>query len=392
MSAPALKRRLGFGLLTLYGVGVMVGAGIYVLIGAVAGEAGGWAPLAFIIAGVIAAPTALSYAELSARIPQSAGEAAYILKAGGPPVAAAGLGLIVALIGTISSAAVLNGGVGYLQGLVDLPGPVLVALLGGALGAVAIWGVVESLAFAAILTLIEVIGLVIVVGAGASVEVPAVSVSPEALAPALGAGALLAFFAFIGFEDMVNMAEETKDPGRTMPRAIVAALAITTLLYVAVVWAALRAAPADTLAASPRPLAEAYEAATGGSAGFLSLIAVSAALNGVLAQIVMAARVLYGLGRFSPTFGVFHRAHPRFGTPVLATALAAGLAIALALAAPVGTLAEATSTLLLIVFIVINGALIALRRRGGDSPFRAPGFAPWLGVALSSAALIGSFL
>lgn len=388
-----LRRRLGLGLLTLYGVGVMVGAGIYVLIGAVAGETGSYAPLAFVIAGLIAAPTAVSYAELSVRIPQSAGEAAYLLRATGSGLAAALAGLAVATIGVVSAAAVLQGGVGYLRSLIDLPADLLVVGVGATLGAVAIWGVVESLAFAAILTVAEVIGLLIVVAVGGWAEPVAFAPAPGGLGAALAAGALLAFFAFVGFEDMVNMAEEVKAPERTMPRAILLALAVTTLLYVAVAWAAVRAAPAELLAGSERPLAEAFESATGRDAGFLAMIAVVAALNGVLAQIVMSARVLYGLGRFSGPFTVFHKAHPRFGTPVLATLLAAAVAIGLALAAPIDLLAEWTSSILLVVFIFINGALLVIRRREGPAEgFRAPLIAPIAGVVLSALALTWSAL
>ena len=217
-----LKRSLGFGLLTIYGVGVMVGAGIYVLVGQVAGETGPWAPLAFIVAGLIAAPTAVSYAELSARIPESAGEAAYLRAATNSGGLAALVGIAVAAVGMVSAAAVLQGGIGYLRALVDLPELGLIVAIGTLLGFAAILGVVESLALAAILTVIEVVGLLIVVGAGLTgpeVELPETGISLSGIA----AAALLAFFAFLGFEDMVNMAEETRDPGRTMPRAIHAA-------------------------------------------------------------------------------------------------------------------------------------------------------------------------
>ncbi|MEM7422105.1 MAG: APC family permease [Pseudomonadota bacterium] len=381
----ALRRRIGFGLLTFYGVGVMIGAGIYVLVGHVAAEAGGWSPLAFLLAGLVAAPTAVSYAELSVRIPQSAGEAAYLRAATGSDLVAAGIGLAVAAVGVVSAAAVLQGGVGYLRALVDLPAALLIVAIAIALGAAAIGGVLESLMLAAALTATEVIGLLMVVGAGATTEA---IISPGPMVPisALSAGALLAFFAFIGFEDMVNMAEETRDPSKTMPRAITSALAITTAIYIAVAWAAVRAVPPAALAASEQPLALVWERATESKAGFLAAIAVAAALNGVLAQIVMASRVLYGLGRFSTVFAVFHNAHARFGTPVLATLLCTLFVIVLALTLPIAALAHATSTVLLIVFCCVNGALIILRRRTPTQGFYAPGWVPWLGLAVSLAA------
>ena len=389
-----LKRRLGVGLLTLYGVGVMVGAGIYVLVGEVAGTTGTWAPLAFLVAGLLALPTAISYAELSTRIPESAGEAAYIRASTGSAQLAAVVGLAVATVGVVSAAAVLQGGVGYLRAIVALPEAALVVAIGLALGFAAVIGVLESMALAAVLTMIEVVGLIIVVvvGFGAPSEVT-IDATPEI--SGIAAGAFLAFFAFIGFEDMVNMAEETHEPHRTMPRAILAAVAITTLLYLLVAWAAVRIVPSDALAGSRRPLALVFETATGKSAAFLALIAVAAALNGVLAQIVMSSRVLFGLGRFTALFNVFFRAHPRFGTPVAATVLATVLVILLALTAPLVALAETTSMVLLLIFVAINGALIVLKRVGAERSakgFSAPVWVPWAGALLSAAALIAGIL
>ncbi|MBK0399669.1 amino acid permease [Limibaculum sp. M0105] len=390
-TGPGLKRRLGFWLLTLYGVGVMVGAGIYVLVGAVAGEAGTWAPIAFLLAAVIALPTALAYAELSGRIPEAAGEAAYIRSATGRVWAAAAIGLAIEATGVVSAAAVLQGGVGYLRALVPLNETLLVVSIATALGFAAVLGVLESLLLAAVLTLTEVAGLGIVAGAG--MTGPAV-VQPAEVATfspiGIGAAGILAFFAFLGFEDMVNMVEETRDPSRVMPRAILSALVITTLLYALVSWAAVRTVPVADLAASRQPLVMVFERATGQGAGFLAVIAVAAALNGVLAQIVMSARVLYGLGRFVPALGVFHHAHPRFRTPVLGTVVVTLATIWLALTAPLVTLAEVSALLLLSVFCAINLALLQLRRMGTvpEGAFSAPGWVPATGAALSGLALI----
>ncbi|MEM7742548.1 MAG: APC family permease [Pseudomonadota bacterium] len=382
---PTLKRRLGFGLLTLYGVGVMIGAGIYVLVGQVAGQTGEWAPATFLLAGLIAAPTALVYADLSSRIPESAGEAAYVRAASGSDAIAALVGLAVAAVGVISAGAVLQGGAGYLVSVVPIPRELAIIAAGLLLTGAAILGVIESLAFAAVLTVIELIGLLLVIAVGLGGEGLAANPVEGVGLSAIAAASILAFFAFIGFEDMVNMVEETKDPARTMPRAIIAALLLTTLIYVLVAWAASRTVPAAELGASDKPLALVFETATGQGAAFLSLIAVAAALNGVLAQIVMSARVLFGLGRFAPAFRVFHRAHPRFGTPVLGTLIPAALTILLALTAPLATLAEITSLVLLAVFVAINAALIVLRRRDPSHGW-VPTWVPWFGGLLSLAA------
>ncbi len=391
--AEALKRRIGLGLLTAYGVGVMVGAGIYVLIGAVASEAGIYAPWAFLLAGVIAAPTALSYAEFSTRIPEAAGEAAFVEKGFGVPALGLIVGLAIVAAGTVSASAVLSGGVGYLTALIPVPEIAGVIALGVLLAGVAAVGVLESLALAAIFTVIEIIGLILVVWAGFSAE-PAHIAAPSQtfVFGGVAAAAVLAFFAFIGFEDIVNMAEEVEKPERNMPRAILYSLVITTSIYALVSWAAVRAVPLYDLSQSRQPLALVWQTGRGGEAQFLSAIAVFAALNGVLAQIVMASRVLFGLGRKHPTLSVFNVAHAKLGTPVTATVLIGLLVIIGASILPLATLAEATSTILLAVFVVVNLSLIALKRRSPEAPFQVPLAVPVFGFVASTGALIANLV
>ncbi|WP_417726143.1 APC family permease [Roseovarius sp.] len=386
--AEILKRRIGLGLLTAYGVGVIVGAGIYVLVGAVAAQAGIWAPISFVLAGIVAAPTALSYAEFSTRLPEAAGEAAFVAKGLQAPWLGTLVGLAIVLAGAVSAAAVLRGGVGYLGAVTGLPMGPSVVVIGVALAAVAVIGVLESLALAALFTVVEILGLGMVVFAGfnavpvADFEMPA-----EIVWSGVTAGAVLAFFAFIGFEDIVNMAEEVRTPERTLPQAIVLSLVIASLLYGLVSWAAVRAVPLDQLSVSEQPLALVWQVGQGGSATFLSLIAAVAALNGVLAQIVMASRVLFGLGRRSVWLSGFHHAHPRFGTPVRATMLIGVAVVGGALALPVADLAGVTSMLLLSVFVLVNGALIMMKRRVPEAAFRVPMAVPVFGLVAALAAL-----
>ncbi|KUJ76836.1 amino acid permease [Ruegeria marisrubri] len=390
MGAP-LKRRIGLGLLTAYGVGVMVGAGIYVLVGAIAGDAGVWAPVSFLLAGLIAAPTALSYCEFSTRLPEAAGEAAFVGTGLNSQAMAILVGLAIVAVGTVSAGAVLRGGVGYLIHAMEVPASAATLVLGVTLTAIAVFGVLESLAVAAVFTVIELTGLALVAWAGL---MAAPSPSPDWTIGApphwmgIGFGAVLAFFAFIGFEDIVNMAEEVKHPERTLPRAILLSLAITSVIYALVCWAAVRAVPVSALSASGSPLALVWQTARGGSGEFLSAIAVFAALNGVLAQIVMASRVLFGLGKRSPTLAIFHRAHPRFGTPALATVLIGTAVIAAALFVPVATLAETTSAIILGVFVLVNLALILQKRKEPPARFMVPMAVPVVGLALSSIALL----
>ncbi|MGR3714785.1 MAG: APC family permease [Shimia sp.] len=393
-----LRRTVGLGLLTAYGVGVMVGAGIYVLVGAVAGEAGFWAPFAFLLAGLVAAPTALSYGELSARVPEAAGEAAFVHRAFGVQFLTILVGAAIVATGVISAAAVLRGGAGYFLTLMSASNVAVIVIMAIFLTAVALYGVIESLALAAVFTVVELAGLGLVVWAGS--QAPAVPEWSDARAfaiadvpwGALSAGAVLAFFAFIGFEDIVNMAEEVKDPERNIPWAILIALGLTTLIYVVVTWVTVRVVPLEDLAVSERPLVLVLQAKGGsGSPELLSAIAVFAALNGVLAQIVMASRVLFGLGRRTKALAVFHHVHPVRGTPTVATLTVGAVVIVAALSANVASLAEITSVILLAAFVVMNTALIVLKRRSPEAPFRVPMLVPVVGLVLSLGAL-GLFL
>lgn len=396
MSEP-LKRRIGLGLLTAYGVGVMVGAGIYVLVGAVVGEAGVLAPLSFLLAGAIAAPTALSYGEFSSRLPEAAGEAAYVGQGFSSQYLAVFVGLAVVLAGTVSAGAVLRGGAGYFSAASGLHPEFAILAMGLGLMLVAVVGVLESFALVAVFTLIELAGLGLVIWAGFSAEpssdwVNALPLVDAVSTPSVGAGialgAVLAFFAFIGFEDIVNMAEEVRNPTRILPRAIIISLTITSVIYAFVCWAAVRAVPLDALAQSQSPLALVWQETRGGNARFLSAIAVFAALNGVLAQIVMASRVLYGLGAKSQGLAVFRHAHPRFGTPVRATVLIGTAVLVAAYMIPVSQLAEMTSTTLLAVFVLVNLALILQKRRQPEAPFRVPLAVPVVGLVLSVIAFL----
>lgn len=386
-----LNRRLGLGLLTAYGVGVMVGAGIYVLVGVVVAGAGVWAPLAFVLAGLVALPSALSYGELAARMPEAAGEVAFVERGFDSRLLAQIAGGAIVLAGVISGAAVLRGGVGYLASLIPVAEPALIVALGLALTAIAAVGVLESLSVAALFTAIEVAGLLAVTYAGFTATPVADWTQPAApYWPGILGAVSLCFFAFIGFEDIENMAEEVRDPTRTLPRAILLSLAITAGLYALVALATVRAVPHAVVGATERPLALVWEAGFGGGAQVLSAIAVAAAVNGVLAQIVMAARVLFGLGKRTAWLAPFARVHPGRGTPLRATALIGAGVVGAALTLPVATLAETTSAVILTVFLLVNVALIRIKRRTPEAPFRVAGWVPWAGLIATLIALAAS--
>ncbi|MEQ8587181.1 MAG: amino acid permease [Thalassobaculaceae bacterium] len=385
-----LARRLGPGLLTLYGVGTTIGAGIYVLIGEVALRAGAWTPLSFLLAAVLAGLTALSFTELSARMPKSAGEALFVREAFGSDRLSLLVGLMVATAGVISAASVVVGGVGYLRTLIDVPAAPAIVALCLVLGGLAMWGIAESTLAAAVLTVVEIGGLGLVIFTGTTTEgqggLPLADILvPEAPFPVAGvfAGAVLAFYAFIGFEDIVNVAEEVVDPARTMPRAIVATLVIAGSLYLVVSVVALMALPMVELAGAEAPLALVY-AAGGGDPRIMGAIAVLATVNGVLVQMVMASRVLFGLSRQGslPAYlgaDLFRKVNPVTHTPVAATAVVVGVILLLALLFPIATLAGTTSMVTLAVFALCNLSLWRLKHRG-PPPSAAPNLPVWLPV------------
>jgi len=296
-SPPAgLRRRLGVVGLTLYGLGVTIGAGIYVLVGQVAGLAGSAAPLAFLLAAAVAGLTAMSFAKLSARLPRSAAEAVYVREGLRSDRLALLVGLTVAATGTIAAAAVLVGVSGYLATLVPLPHGAIALVLVLVLAALACWGIAESIAAIAVVTVLEIGGLLVILLVAAPIGL---SDAPWPGGPDVAAGlpafvgaATVAFFAFIGFENMANVAEEVRRPEHTMPLAIGLTLVLSTMLYGSLACAALAVAGPLELAASAALLALVFERASGLSAAPFVLVAIVATVNGVLVLMIVASRVL----------------------------------------------------------------------------------------------------
>jgi APA family basic amino acid/polyamine antiporter len=272
----------------------------------------------------------------------------------------------------------------------DWPEPVRIGLVVLAMGAVAAWGIKESVVFAGVMTVIEVGGLILLIAAGAwsapdlVVRLPEATpplASPIALAGIAGA-TLLAVFAFIGFEGLVNIAEEVRDPERILPRAIFLTLLLTTVLYVLVVLVALLAVPAGELAASKAPLALVYERLTGASPRTMSLIAIIATLNGIIVQIIMSSRVLYGLASQGSLPAWLKEVSPVTRTPLAATLLTVAAVLALALLLPLDQLADITSRITLMLFALINLALARIKAREAATPsgtYLAPRWMPWAG-------------
>lgn len=386
---PALKRTLGLGLLTLYGLGTTIGAGIYVLIGAVAARSGSLAPWAFLLAAALAGLSAFAFAELSRRHPRSAGEAHYVLVAFGSRGFSLAVGLTVVAVAIVSAATIARGAAGYLGLFLPFPAWLLVAVATALLGLLAAWGIGASARVAGICTLVEVGGLLLVIGAGI-VLLPA---GPPDLSPLVEdfsldlvlAGTLVAFFAFVGFEHMVNVAEEVHAPARVLPLAILLTLAVTTLLYLLLAALAVLALPLDRLAASEAPLALIWQSA-GGGAWLLGAIGVFATLNGLLTMLILGSRVLYGLSRQGSLPAGLGRVHAGRRTPLLATLLVTLAALAAAVSLPIGELAEISSLATLLVFSAVNAALLRIYLREGGHRLRLAlpvcGLTATLGVLL----------
>lgn len=387
---PRLRRVISAPLLVLYGLGTMLGAGIYVLIGEVAGAAGVYAPAAFLLAALIAGLTGLSFADLASRFPKSAGEAVYIAEGFDHDRLSLAAGLLIVASGVVSSGVMMRGFAGYAEAFLTLPDWLVFIAFAVAMGGLAAWGIAQSLAAIAVITVIEAAALLLVIALGVAappVETAApVAGSREAAFGGVIAGAVLAFYAFIGFEDMVNVAEEVKNPRRAMPMAIIIALCATLAVYVGVAWAAVRTTPVALLAGSEAPMTLIMSRLLAAPAGWMSVIAMIAVVNGALIQIVMAARVLYGLSRREMIPVWFGRVSPRTRTPVNATVFVAALVLVSALLLPLATLAQATSFFLLTVFALVNIALIRIKRRGANAyGFNTPRIIPYLGAASAAA-------
>ena len=363
-----LKRIISLPMLIFYGLGNILGAGIYVLIGEIAGVSGLYMPLSFLLACVVIFFTALSYAELSSRYPVSAGEAVYLYEGFGSSKLSILVGLAIAMSGMLSSATIIHGFYGYLSTFLDISEFFVSSLLVISLALVAIWGIGESVKVASLFTLLEVFGLMLVIYVGASfvsVDVQTVEkmIPPMDLAVlnSVILGAFLAFYAFIGFEDMVNVAQEVKEPSKTMPKAIVIVLFIATFLYISIALVSISVVSIDELSSTSAPLAMVFEKATGERAVVLSIIGMFAVINGALIQIIMVSRILYGMSTkgWMPKF--LAKVNTKTATPVNATIATAVMILALTLFLPLLTLAQSTSFLIFIIFTLVNFALIKIK-------------------------------
>ena len=387
---PQLRRVLTFWPLLLYGLGVIVGAGIYVAIGTVIARAGDAAPVAFLVAGITAAMTGLCYAELASRFPEAAGSVVYVKHGFGSTVLSSLTGLGVAIAVAISAASIARGAIDYLAELLAWPHWCLLLLLIVTCTAIAAYGVKQSVWLAAALGTMEIGGLIaaMVVGLLVAPELHVRSMLPADIAAWRGtvAGAFIAFFAFIGFETLANLAEETKDPDRTVPLGILGAIAASIMLYVAV------AAAAVLSHSTPdRPLLDMFSSVGIRLFAAIGFLAVG---NGALVQIVMLSRLFYGMACNDQLPALFGRVNPRTGTPLPATMLAGCIVTIAAIVVSFEQLLVLSNLLTLAIFVLVDLALWRLKLIGGlVSPgFSAPAWVPPVAAVLAAGLMLTELL
>jgi len=367
---------------TLYGVGIILGAGIYALIGEAAGIAGNALWLSFIFSGVIAAFTALSYAELSSMFPKASAEFLYVRKAFNREWLAFFIAWITIVTGFISVAAVALGFAGYFSAYLSIVPMVFVALgIIALLSFINFLGIKTSVRLNVILTIVEAAGLVIIILIGlpflGSVDyfaTPSGAVSLSNFSPIAVTTALI-FFAFIGFESLANITEETRQAAKTIPKAVLLSLAISTIIYILVALSVVSIVPWQELAESTAPLALVAERALSSQAGMaLAVMALFSTANTVLIILIGVSRRFYGISKEQCLPNFLQKIHPKTHTPYYAIIATMLLAMFLAGIQLIDVLAFLTDFGVFIIFLVVNLAVIFLRFNSPEieRPFRIP--------------------
>nr|WP_297460267.1 APC family permease [uncultured Halomonas sp.] len=394
-SSGKLSRSVSTPLLLAFVTGNIVGAGIYVAPGEVAAQVGGGIWLPFLIAFVVALLTAFSYAELVSKYPRAGGAALFVHRGYRKPI----FSFLVAFAVMCSALASASGiarafGGDYLETFIDLPEIAVAVVFILILALINYLGILGSARLNMVLTIISIIGLLVVVVVGIaaiaqgqadfsrllSFEEPEGGTQVGGLV-ILGA-ATVAFYALIGFEDSANMAEEAKDVSRAYPRALFGGLLLAGGLYMAVCLVAAIVVPAGTLAGSSGPLLEVVNAGPIPiPASLFSIAALVGITNTALINLIIASRVLYGMGCEGILPSVFGKVDPRRRTPIVAIVFTTALALILALTGDFGDLSKTTVLLLLATFAVVNVTTLILRRdQVSHRHFTAPFVMPVLGV------------
>ncbi|MBK5289666.1 MAG: APC family permease [Acidimicrobiia bacterium] len=367
-----LNRSLGLLQVTASGVGIIVGAGIYALLGAATKSAGGVVWMSFGAAGLLSALTALSYAELSSMYPSAGAEFEYTRHVA-PAFVAFVVGWMMILGLVVAGGAVALGFAGYFRHFVDVPAPVVAVGLLVAMGGIATLGIERAARLTVVLSVLQVAGLVAVIIVGAPHLGDYDLVGGASVGRVLG-GAALVFFAFIGFDEVITLAAETRDPARTVPRALLIALAISTALYMAVGVAAVSVLGPNALAESATPLADVMHTAIGSaSSDAMAIAAMIATINTTLLVVTAASRLTWSMatvGTLPPALRVLNRRQ----VPARAIGLAVMVAAGCAAMGRIALVAGVTDFAVFLVFVAVNATVIGLRFRQPNHrrPFRVP--------------------
>lgn len=407
-----LVRSVGLWQLVFFGSGTILGAGIFVVVGEVLAVAGALTPFAYALAAVVAVTSALSFAEMGARIPTAGGPIDYLERAFGLRWLGSGAGWVLMVANTVSAATIVTGFVAYLGSFAAAPGWIPTVVLIVVLGGIAVAGMQESSRLMTVTTVIGVTALLAVLWAlrdallafpaellsrldqGTGGEAGAISVSFGFDGfGMLFAGAILAVYSFIGFGDMAQTAEEVRDVKRNLPRAMMISLGIVFFFYMLIAMALVGTGEFDVISRASAPLVKAVEL-SGWPDLPIAIASLFVIVNGALTQIIAASRLLLDVARDdrgAPP--IFARVNGRTDTPVFATLAIAAIVLSLALLVPLKSLAEMTSFAILIVFVGVNLSLIRMKRcsQPDDVP-DIPLFVPVIGAVTSAIAIIGQII
>lgn len=391
MTHQNLHRHIGLFALVIYGVGDILGAGIYALIGKAAGEMGNGIWMAFLASMVAAGLTGLSYASLGSRYPRAGGASFFAHHAFKSNFLAYVIGLAALSSGVTSMAAGSRAFAGYFSTLVSaVPVDWVVVVFCLVLAGVVIRGIRESMWMNILCTGIELGGLLLVIAVGAKFIGSVDYTSIVTVANPAGdlsfslilSGAVLTFYSFVGFEDIINVSEEVKNPESNMPKGILLAVCIASIIYVTISLVAVSVIPAAELAASSAPLVDVVKrAAPWFPPVAFAFIAMFAVANTALLNFIMGSRLIYGMANQGLMPKVLGKVSAR-RTPYVSSLAVLGFMLVLALTGNIASLARATSVLLLICFMMVNLALVALKHRK-DEPkgrFEIPTIVPLLGT------------
>ena len=370
---PKLKRRVSLFALTIYGIGNVLGAGISALIGEVVGITGNISWLAFLLASITGALTGLSYAELSSMYPKSAAEFVYTEEAFKIRTLSFILGWIIIFSGILSAATVSLAFGGYLSDLLGISLPIITIMfaifLVLGLSLVNFIGIKTSTRTNIIFTLIEASGLIIIIILGffGQQEPNYFSLPSGSSFIVIFSAVALIFFAYIGFEDIANLAEEVKEPQKNVPKAIIYSIVITTIIYCFTAVAVIKILPYNLIEGSDAPLADVATEVLGPVGGILmSSIALFATANTVLIMLIVTSRMMYGMARDKALPEGLSKISPKHRTPIIAVLLTTGFTLIPIFFGDISLVAHATVFGVLINFFLINISLIALRRRKPD--------------------------